>query len=82
MKKQLLMMAMGLMMATAVNAQEEPKVSIKPTGRILFDGAYIKPQHEEDKLKAVLASLTSVSVSVSATASGKPKSMWAMPMAR
>ena len=35
MKKQLLMMAMGLMIATTVNAQEEPKVSIKPTGRIL-----------------------------------------------
>ena len=44
MKKQLMMMAMGLMMVTAVNAQEEPKLSVKPTGRILFDGAYIKPQ--------------------------------------
>ena len=43
---------MGLIMATAVNAQEEPKLSVKPTGRILFDGAYIKPQHEEDKLKS------------------------------
>ena len=48
MKKQLLMMAMGLMMVTAVHAQEEPKVSIKPTGRILLDAAYVKPQHEED----------------------------------
>ena len=52
MKKQLMMMTMGLMMVTAVNAQEEPKLSVKPTGRILFDGAYIKPQHEEDKLKS------------------------------
>ena len=52
MKKQLLMMAMGLMMVTAVHAQEEPKVSIKPTGRILLDAAYVKPQHEEDKLKS------------------------------
>ena len=39
MKKQLMMMTMGLMMVTAVNAQEEPKLSVKPTGRILFDGA-------------------------------------------
>ena len=52
MKKQLLMMAMGLMIATTVNAQEEPKVSIKPTGRILLDAAYVKPQEEEDKLKS------------------------------
>ena len=52
MKKQLLMMAMGLMMVTAVHAQEEPKVSIKPTGRILLDAAYVKPQHEEDKLNS------------------------------
>ena len=36
MNKQLLMMAMGLMIATTVNAQEEPKV----------------PQEEEDKLKS------------------------------
>ena len=52
MNKQLLMMAMGLMIATTVNAQEEPKVSIKPTGRILLDAAYVKPQEEEDKLKS------------------------------
>ena len=45
-------MAMGLMIATTVNAQEEPKVSIKPTGRILLDAAYVKPQEEEDKLKS------------------------------
>ena len=46
MNKQLLMMAMGLMIATTVNAQEEPKV------RILLDAAYVKPQEEEDKLKS------------------------------
>ena len=55
MKKQLLMMAMGLMMATAVNAQEEPKLSVKPSGRILLDAAYINPQHDEDKLKSGVA---------------------------
>ena len=52
MKKVFLMMFVGLMMSTAVYAQEEPKLSVKPTGRILFDAAYISPQHEEDKLKS------------------------------
>ena len=52
MNKQLLMMVMGLMIATTIYAQEEPKVSIKPTGRILLDAAYVKPQEEEDKLKS------------------------------
>lgn len=52
MKKVFLMMFVGLMMSTSVYAQEEPKLSVKPTGRILFDAAYISPQHEEDKLKS------------------------------
>ena len=52
MKKLFLLMTVGLMMATAVEAQEEPKFSVKPSGRILFDAAYISPQHEEDKLKS------------------------------
>ena len=43
---------MMAMLATAVNAQEELKLSIKPSGRILFDAAYINPQHEEDKLNS------------------------------
>ena len=55
MKKQVLMMAMGLIMATAVNAQEEPKLSIKPSGRILFDAAYINPQNQKDELKSGVA---------------------------
>lgn len=35
-----------------IYAQEEPKFTVKPTGRILFDAAYINPQHQEDKLNS------------------------------
>jgi len=45
-------MAMGLMMASAMQAQEEPKLVAKPSGRILFDAAYVNPQHQEDELKS------------------------------
>lgn len=47
-----MMMAMGLMMASAMQAQEEPKLVAKPSGRILFDAAYVNPQHQEDELKS------------------------------
>ena len=50
--KKLMMMAMGLMMASAMQAQEEPKLVAKPSGRILFDAAYVNPQHQEDELKS------------------------------
>ena len=46
------MMAMGLMMASTMQAQEEPKLVAKPSGRILFDAAYVNPQHQEDELKS------------------------------
>ena len=36
----------------AVYAQEEPKLTVKPSGRILFDAAYINPQHQEDELNS------------------------------
>ena len=50
--KKLLTLAVGLMMAAAVQAQEEPKLVVKPSGRILFDAAYLSPQHQEDDLKS------------------------------
>lgn len=50
--KKLMMMAMGLMMASPMQAQEEPKLVAKPSGRILFDAAYVNPQHQEDELKS------------------------------
>ena len=52
MTKTFLMMAMGLMMASTMQAQEEPKLVAKPSGRILFDAAYVNPQHQEDELKS------------------------------
>ena len=52
MKKLLTMMVLGLITATAIQAQEGPKLEVKPSGRILFDAAYLKPQHDEDKLKS------------------------------
>lgn len=50
MKRLLTMMTLGL--AVAVYAQEEPKLTVKPSGRILFDAAYVNPQHQEDDLKS------------------------------
>ena len=52
MKKLLTMMVLGLITATTIQAQEGPKLEVKPSGRILFDAAYLKPQHDEDKLKS------------------------------
>ena len=48
------MMAVGLTMSTAIYAREEPKLVVKPSGRILFDAAYVDPQHQEDKLNSGL----------------------------
>ncbi len=52
MKKLLTMIALGLACAATANAQEEPKFTAKPSGRILMDAAYINPQHQEDDLKS------------------------------
>ena len=52
MKKLLTMVVLGLITATTIQAQEGPKLEVKPSGRILFDAAYLKPQHDEDKLKS------------------------------
>jgi phosphate-selective porin OprO/OprP len=38
--------------STAAQAQEEPKLTVKPSGRILFDAAYVNAQHKEDKLNS------------------------------
>ena len=52
MKKLLTLLAVGLAMVATVSAQEEPKLTVKPSGRILFDAAYVNPQHQEDELKS------------------------------
>ena len=49
MRKLLTLLTFGLAVA---NAQEEPKFTAKPSGRILFDAAYVNPQHQEDDLKS------------------------------
>ena len=48
----LTLMAVWLTVTVAALAQEEPKLTVKPSGRILFDAAYINPQHQEDDLKS------------------------------
>ena len=53
MVKRLLTLIMALqVMAIAAYAQEEPKLVVKPSGRILFDAAYINPQHQEEDLNS------------------------------
>ena len=39
MKKLLTMMVLGLITATTIQAQEGPKLEVKPSGRILLDAA-------------------------------------------
>ena len=52
MKRSITLLAVGLAMVATVSAQEEPKLTVKPSGRILFDAAYVNPQHQEDDLKS------------------------------
>ena len=52
MKKRRIVFMVALAIATTLCAQEEPKLTVKPTGRILFDAAYVNAQHQEDKLKS------------------------------
>lgn len=51
MKRNILMMAMLLAIPFAAQSQET-KFEVKPSGRILFDAAYLKPQHNEDNMKS------------------------------
>ena len=39
-------------LATTASAQDEPKLTVKPSGRILMDAAYINPQHQDDVLNS------------------------------
>ena len=52
MRKLLMVMTLWLGVAAVASAQEEPKLVVKPSGRILFDAAYVNPQHQEDELKS------------------------------
>ncbi len=52
MKKIITIMALWLAVTSASYAQEEPKLTVKPSGRILMDAAYVNADHQEDKLKS------------------------------
>ena len=52
MKKTLSIIALTLACGATANAQEEPKFTAKPSGRILMDAAYINPQHGDDELNS------------------------------
>lgn len=52
MKKLTILMTVWLTMAATVQAQEEPKLVVKPSGRILMDASYVDSEHQEDKLKS------------------------------
>ena len=45
------LLAVALAITTVVCAQE-PELKVKPSGRILFDAAYINSSHQEDELKS------------------------------
>ena len=50
MKLRIVVWIMALAMAVNASAQE-PELKVKPSGRILFDAAYVHAQQQEDKLK-------------------------------
>ena len=52
MRKLLMMLAMGTTIAAGAQTSDEPKLEVKPSARILFDAAYVNPQHQEDKLNS------------------------------
>ena len=41
-----------MLFCTTSNAQDEPKLVVKPSGRILFDAAYVNAQHQDDQLNS------------------------------
>ena len=51
MKSRIVVWMMTLATAICANAQE-PELKVKPSGRILFDAAYVHAQQQEDKLKS------------------------------
>ncbi len=52
MKRFLTIFILWLTVSLVISAQEEPKLIVKPSGRILFDAAYVNPQHQEDQLNS------------------------------
>ena len=52
MKKFFMMLAMGITITAGAQTSDEPKLEVKPTGRILFDAAYLDSKYQEDELKS------------------------------
>ena len=52
MRRLLTVVAMGFALATNLYAQEEPKLVVKPSARILFDGTYVNSTHQEKQLNS------------------------------
>lgn len=52
MKHRVSSVVVALAMAATLCAQEEPKFTVKPTGRVLFDATYVHAQNQDDKLKS------------------------------
>ena len=51
-KRILIVTSLLVAVTTIARAQEEPKLTVKPSGRILFDATYVQPKHQEDKLNS------------------------------
>lgn len=49
------MVCFWIVIFTNTYAQEEPKLIVKPSGRILFDAAYVNAKHQDDKLNSGVA---------------------------
>ena len=52
MKKHFCLLVVGLALSTAVWAQDEPKLVVKPSGRILMDASYVNADHQTDELRS------------------------------
>ena len=52
MKRILLTFITGLLVFSATHAQEEPKLVVKPSGRILMDAGVFSARHSNDQLKS------------------------------
>ena len=48
----LLTIILTCLVSRAQQVTDEPKLEVKPSGRILFDAAYLNPSHQDDELKS------------------------------
>ena len=48
-KRILIVTSLLVAVTTIARAQEERELTVKPSGRILFDATYVHPKHQEDR---------------------------------